>query len=88
MLKKRNLKNIQLLVFQLKIQKSTGTHINFKDDNRTQDKDGTRTIVIRGLAESAQKAEIIIRQFVANMPVVLTEVMFVHSSALGRIIGN
>ena len=45
-------------------------------------------MVICGLAESAQKAEIIIRQFVANIPVVLTEVMFVHSSALGRIIGN
>lgn len=69
------------------IQKTTGTRINFKDDNKS-DKDSQRTIIIRGSAESAQRAELIIRELVANMPVVLTEVMFVPSSALGRIIGR
>uniref|UniRef100_K1PLM8 Tudor and KH domain-containing protein n=1 Tax=Magallana gigas TaxID=29159 RepID=K1PLM8_MAGGI len=66
-----------------RIQKTTGTRINFKDDNKS-DKDSQRTIIIRGSAESAQRAELIIRELVANMPVVLTEVMFVPSSALGR----
>lgn len=69
------------------IQKTTGTRINFKDDNKS-DKDSQRTMIIRGSAESAQRAELIIRELVANMPVVLTEVMFVPSSALGRIIGR
>ncbi|XP_062589324.1 tudor and KH domain-containing protein homolog [Saccostrea cucullata] len=71
------------------IQKTTGTRINFKDDNnRAKEEDEKRTMVIRGTAESAQKAELIIREFVANMPVVLTEQIFVPSSALGRIIGR
>ncbi|XP_056002323.1 tudor and KH domain-containing protein homolog isoform X2 [Ostrea edulis] len=70
------------------IQKNTGTRINFKEDGRSKEDDSTRTMIIRGTAESAQRAELVIRDFVANMPVILTEVMSVPSSALGRIIGR
>lgn len=75
-------------LFVWQIQKNTGTRINFKEDGRSKEDDSTRTMIIRGTAESAQRAELVIRDFVANMPVILTEVMSVPSSALGRIIGR
>ena len=44
-------------------------------------------IVIRGTPEGAQKAELMIRKVIADQPVILTEVVHVPQTAVGRIIG-
>lgn len=68
------------------IQEKTGAKVNFKDDTQSDDTD--RMLVIRGMPESAQSAECMVRQILANMPVIVQEEMEVPNYALGRIIGR
>lgn len=70
-----------------KIQEETGARVNFQDDKTTK-QDQDRMVVIRGNTESAQNAELLIRKIIADMPVIITEEIFVPSRALGRIIGR
>ncbi|KAJ8298883.1 hypothetical protein KUTeg_022943 [Tegillarca granosa] len=68
-----------------KIQEESGARVNFQDD-KTTNQDQDRMVVIRGNTESAQNAELLIRKIIADMPVIITEEIFVPSRALGRII--
>lgn len=70
-----------------KIQEESGARVNFQDD-KTTNQDQDRMVVIRGNTESAQNAELLIRKIIADMPVIITEEIFVPSRALGRIIGR
>ncbi|XP_032230790.1 tudor domain-containing 6-like [Nematostella vectensis] len=78
-----------------KIQKETGTYINFKDDDEPKEKDfganrtpSERTIVIKGEREKARKAELIIKKIVAEQPRQLTEEYLIPQAACGKIIGR
>lgn len=71
----------------MKLQKTTGARISFKDAKGGGDNQ-ERTLVIRGSAENAYKAEIEIRRIIAEKPVVITEEMLVPKDSCGRIIGK
>lgn len=56
-----------------------------KDD---VDKDSNeRTVVVRGTAQSAQQAEVMVHRIVAEQPEIISDVITVPQKALGRIIG-
>ncbi|KAK3095253.1 hypothetical protein FSP39_012233 [Pinctada imbricata] len=71
------------------IQKKSGARVNFQDDHQNpQSEESERTVVIRGMMENAQAAELLIREAVANIPKIETETINVPSRAIGRIIGR
>ncbi|XP_050397075.1 tudor and KH domain-containing protein isoform X3 [Patella vulgata] len=72
-----------------KLQEESGARVNFKDESTlSRSSDDNRTVIIRGTSESAQKAELMIRKIIADMPAILTEEIQVPAVALGRIIGR
>lgn len=67
------------------IQAKTGTRINFKDELETEE---FRVAAIRGLPDSAQMAEILIHQTIAQQPRVEKVTITVPSRTVGSIIGR
>jgi len=67
------------------IQAKTETRLNFKDELETED---YRVVSIRGMPDSAQMAEILIHQTIAQQPRVETVVMMVPTRTVGKIIGR
>ncbi|CAH1789464.1 unnamed protein product [Owenia fusiformis] len=73
------------------IQKVTGARVNFDDKNRSEtpeNEDLPRTVTIRGSAENAQQAELMITEIIANQPLKKTVECPVPVRCLGRIIGR
>ena len=77
--------NFSVLCCVGQIQEESGARLHFTDRNSDGDKD--RTVLIRGDTESAQKAELMIRQMLADMPATITEEVEVPGYCIGRIIG-
>ena len=69
-----------------KIEEATGARLNMKDEVDRDSKE--RTVVIRGAAQSAQQAEVMVHRIVAEQPEIISEVIRVPQKALGRIIGG
>ncbi|CAL1539566.1 unnamed protein product [Lymnaea stagnalis] len=75
------------------IQKKTGARLHFKDRKASEDNDKSfkqthRTIVILGSPESAQLAELMVHQVIADIPETTTEEIEVPSYFLGGLIGK
>jgi len=68
------------------MQNDSGAQMNFKDKTSGSD-DRDRVLVIRGTAEKAQAAECMVRKLLADLPVIVQEVIHVPQYTLGRIIG-
>ncbi|KAL8577956.1 hypothetical protein ACOMHN_011507 [Nucella lapillus] len=74
-----------------KIQEESGARVMFTDKDsadRGEGGEADRTVLIRGDSQSAQKAEVLIRQVMADMPTVVSELVYVPSYCLGRLIGR
>ena len=69
-----------------RIQKESGARLNFKDDEDEESPE--RTAIVRGEREKAKKAELLIKQVIAQQPVITTEEVYVPKEACGRIIGR
>ena len=69
------------------IQEESGAKVRFSDRNSNPNSDEDRTVLIRGDTEAAQKAELMIRQIIADMPATVTEEIEVPGYSIGRIIG-
>ena len=68
------------------IQEDSGARLNMKDgEPRTSDE---RTVIVRGTAEQAQRAEYLIHKIVAEVPRKIDEDVYVPMRAVGRIIGR
>ena len=68
------------------IQEDSGARLNMKDgEPRTSDE---RTVIVRGTAEQAQRAEYLIHKIVAEVPRKIDEDVYVPMRAVGRIIGK
>lgn len=70
------------------IQEETGAKVSFNDRDGSRDSTEDRTVTIRGKTEDAQKAELMIRKIIADMPTIITEEVEVPAYCLGRIIGR
>ncbi|KAH3753334.1 tudor and KH domain-containing protein-like [Dreissena polymorpha] len=68
------------------LQEKSGARMNFKDNPQGEDAD--RTLIIRGSAENAQRAECLVREILADVPVLVEEVIMVPQYSLGRLIGK
>ena len=68
-----------------KVQAESGARIHFKDEVAT---DTERILMVRGNQESAQKAEMMIKQIIHDIPEVHTIDLFVPQRFLGRLIGK
>ena len=60
--------------------------MNFKDDTQGDDED--RIMVIRGSTDKAQVAECMIRKILADLPIIVEDIVSVPTYSLGRIIGR
>ena len=67
------------------VQAESGARIHFKDEAAT---DTERVLLVRGNQESAQKAEMMIKQIIHDIPEVHTIDIFVPQRFLGRLIGK
>merc|ERR1712142_746154 len=67
------------------VQAESGARIHFKDEVAT---DTERILMVRGNQESAQKAEMMIKQIIHDIPEVHTIDLFVPQRFLGRLIGK
>ena len=75
-----------MCILSVKVQDATGARIQFKDDQSSEEAE--RTVVVRGQQDAAQRAEMIIRRMLAEIPPVVSETITVTDKAIGRIIGR
>ena len=72
-----------------RIMKESGAHLNFKDDDDDSSRQKSdRIVVIRGGREKAKRAELMVLKVLSELPVIVTEEIFVPQRACGRIIGK
>ncbi|BFZ14053.1 hypothetical protein BsWGS_17092 [Bradybaena similaris] len=77
-----------------RIQTETGARMHFqskengKAGSGDSDSKASCTLVIQGTPQSAQQAELMVHQLIAELPVILTEEIELPSYAIGRIIGK
>ncbi|XP_041356095.1 microtubule-associated protein futsch-like [Gigantopelta aegis] len=70
-----------------KIQEKSGARVHFQEENVLSPQEAEeRTVTIRGSSDSAQEAELMIRQIIADMADPFTEQITVPGYTLGRII--
>lgn len=68
------------------IRNTTKARLNFKDKDTEFGKD--RILIIQGTQEGAQKAELMVRQIIADQPEIVTTIVQVPNYSVGRIIGR
>lgn len=73
----RNGRNIKM------IQEQSNTKINFRDDDGDE-----RVCVVRGSRDACAVAENLVREFVANQPVLESVDMWVPQKSVGKVIGR
>lgn len=67
------------------IQENTKTRINFKGESKA---DEDRVMVIRGTQDAIHQAELVVRKLIVDQPPIVSDIVLVPHTAVGRIIGR